>query len=150
MTDRVIIRMLTEADLPLLLQADEDVFDEAVNPELAAEFLADPRHHMAAAILDGTIVGMASGVHYIHPDKPPALWINEVGVAERCRRQGIARRLIETLLDHASTIGCGEAWVATELDNTPARGLYRSTRGAEEEIVYYTYQLTGTRRQHES
>lgn len=137
----VTIRMLTEADVSLLLEADEDVFDEPAKPELSAEFLADPRHHMAAAILDGTIVGMASDVHFIHPDKPPAMWINEVGVAERYRRQGIARRLLQTLLDHARKIGCTEAWVATELDNTAARELYRSTRGVEEDIVYYTYPL---------
>lgn len=133
--------MLTQADEALLLQADDDVFDEKVNPELAAEFLADPRHHMAAALLDGTIVGMASAVNYIHPDKPPELWINEVGVAGRCRRQGIARRLMQTLFDHARALGCGAAWVATELDNTAARELYRSAGGAEEEIVYYTFRL---------
>jgi hypothetical protein len=37
-----------------------------------------------------TVVGFASAVHYVHPDKAPELWINEVGVAEpgdriRCR-----------------------------------------------------------------
>lgn len=141
MADPVIVRMLTQADEALLLQADEDVFDNEVDPKLAAEFLADPRHHMAVALLDGTIVGMASAVHYIHPDKPPELWINEVGVAERCRRQGIARRLLQALFDHGRELGCGVAWVATELDNTAARALYGSEGAAEEVIAYYTYQL---------
>ena len=133
--------MLTMADVSLLLNADADVFDEEVNPKLASQFLADPRHHMAAALLDGTIVGMASAVHYIHPDKPAELWINEVGVAGRCRRLGIARRLMQALFDHARALGCAEAWVATELDNTAARELYRSSCGAEEEIAYYTFRL---------
>ena len=133
--------MLTMADVSLLLNADADVFDEKVDPELAAQFLADPRHHMAAALLDGTIVGMASAVHYIHPDKPAELWINEVGVAGRCRRLGIARRLMQALFDHARALGCAEAWVATELDNTAARELYRSSGGAEEKISYYTFRL---------
>ena len=133
--------MLTMADVSLLLNADADVFDEEVNPKLASQFLADPRHHMAAALLDGTIVGMASAVHYIHPDKPAELWINEVGVAGRCRRQGIARRLMQALFDHARALGCAEAWVATELDNTAARELYRSSGGAEEKIAYYTFRL---------
>jgi aminoglycoside 6'-N-acetyltransferase I len=123
MAEQVIVRMLTQADEALLLHADDDVFDEEVSPKLAAEFLADPRHHMAAALLDGTIVGMASAVHYIHPDKPAELWINEVGVAGRCRRQGVARRLMQALFDKGRELGCRVAWVATELDNTAAREL---------------------------
>ncbi len=141
MADPVIVRMLTQADEALLLRADDDVFDNEVDPKLAAEFLADPRHHMAVALLDGTIVGMASAVHYIHPDKPPELWINEVGVAERCRRQGIARRLMQALFAHGRELGCGVAWVATELDNKAARALYRSEGAAEEVVAYYTYRL---------
>jgi hypothetical protein len=35
------------------------------------------------------VVGFASGVHYVHPDKSPELWINEVGVARsHCRYSG--------------------------------------------------------------
>ena len=29
------------------------------------------------------IVGFASAVHYVHPDKPPELWINEMGVVRQ-------------------------------------------------------------------
>ena len=141
MPSQAIVRMLTEADEALLLHADADVFDEQVDPKLAAQFLTDPRHHMAAAILDGTMVGMASAVHYVHPDKPAELWINEVGVARRCQRQGIARQLMQTLFGHAKALGCGQAWVATELDNAAARSLYRSAGGAEEVIAYYTFRL---------
>jgi len=67
-----------------------EVFDNPINAEWTREFLADPRHHIAVAIDDGLVVGFASGVHYIHPDKPAELWINEVGVAPAHRRRGSA------------------------------------------------------------
>jgi aminoglycoside 6'-N-acetyltransferase I len=60
-----------------------------------AEFLRDERHHLAVAIEDETVVGFASGVHYVHPDKPAELWINEVGVAPSHHRRGIGKPLLQ-------------------------------------------------------
>ncbi len=75
------IRLLEPADRPLLDRVAEDVFDAPIDPRWTEEFLRDPRHHMAVALVDDEIVAMASAVHYVHPDKGPELWINEVGVA---------------------------------------------------------------------
>src|SRR4051812_40233519 len=44
------------------------------------------------------VVGMASGVHYVHPDRDPELFVNEVGVAETHRGRGVGRRLVAPLL----------------------------------------------------
>jgi hypothetical protein len=52
----------------------------ATDPVLTPQFLSDPRHHLAVAIDEGWVVGMASAVHYVHPDKAPQLFINEVAV----------------------------------------------------------------------
>jgi ribosomal protein S18 acetylase RimI-like enzyme len=81
-------------------------------------------------------------VHYVHPDKPPELWINEVGVSGAYRDRGIGRQLLETLKTHGRALGCGEAWVLTEPGNAAARALYRAAGGAEAEIVYVTIPLT--------
>ena len=143
MSAPVTIRMLSAADAALVESAGTDVYDKSVDARLAAEFLADPRHHMAAAVADGRIVGMASAVHYIHPDKPAELWINEVGVAETHRRRGLARRLLDALLEHGRELGCQEAWVVTEHDNVAARGLYRAAGGREESVIYVTFPLLG-------
>ena len=75
------VRILTPADAPLFDRIADGVFDDAVQAQLIDEFLTDPRHSLAVAIADGMIVGMASGVRYVHPDKPPELWVNEVAVA---------------------------------------------------------------------
>ena len=93
------------------------------------------------AIDGGELVGFASAVHYVHPDKPVQLWINEVGVAERWRRRGVGRRLVEALLAHARTLGCEEVWVATEHDNVAAQQLYASTGGKPAPVVMYAYDI---------
>jgi GNAT superfamily N-acetyltransferase len=53
-------------------------------------------------------------VHYVHPDKPAELWINEVGVAPSHQRQGVGQRLLGALFELGGSLGCREAWVLTE------------------------------------
>src|SRR5262249_41688546 len=118
-------------DAAVLDRVAPSVFDNPVNPRWTAEFLADTRHHLAVAIDGDLVVGMASAVHYVHPDKPPELWINEVAVAPTHRTQGIGRRLVEALFERGRALGCRQAWVATEPDNTAARRLYAAAGGRE-------------------
>ena len=123
------LKVLSKSDLPLLLNAADEVFDNPVDKNLAAEFLADPRHHIVAAIDDSVIIGFASAVHYIHPDKPPELWINEVGVAPSHQNQGIGKAIMKEMLRLGRKLGCKNAWVLTERDNVPANGLYKYAGG---------------------
>ena len=87
------------------------------------------------------MVGMASGVHYVHPDKAPELWINEVGVAPTHEGRGIGRQLLRALFAHGRALGCTEAWLGTEPDNARARRLYAAVGGQEETMVYVTFRL---------
>lgn len=135
------IRILGPADSAILGRVADDVFDNAVDPRWAAEFLADPRHHLAVALDDGVVVGMASAVHYVHPDKPPQLWVNEVGVAPPHQSRGIGRALLQALFARGRELGCEEAWVGTEPDNAAARRLYLAVGGEEEAVVMYTFRL---------
>jgi len=123
------IRLLTNADGAVLRCVAEGVFDNAVDEALASQFLADPRHHICVAIDGGVVVGFASAVHYVHPDKPTELWINEAGVAPMHQRRGLAKAILRVLLSHARSIGCTQAWVLTDEDNGPARALYQSVGG---------------------
>ena len=126
------IRLLGPGDLAVLDRVASDVFDEPIDPRWAAEFLADTRHHLAVALDGEEVIGMASAVHYVHPDKRPELWINEVGVASKYQKQGIGSRLMRSLFDRGRELGCGEAWVLTDWENEPARRLYASVGGIEE------------------
>ena len=118
-----------------------DVFDETVDVRLTRTFVSDARHHMMLAIEGGVVVGMASAVDYVHPDKARQLWINEVGVAPSHQRRGIGRQLLDALLAHGRTLGCTEAWLGTEVDNVPARALYESAGSKPEKFMLYSFPL---------
>jgi ribosomal protein S18 acetylase RimI-like enzyme len=140
----IIVRLLTSADVSVLECADPDVFDNPVRLDLAGQYLNQPGNLLAVAIDAGTVVGMASAIAYVHPDKPLALFINEVGVSARYHRRGIGKRLIQALLEQGRIMGCTEAWVATEEDNGAARALYSSIEGKEDpaRAVVYTWPLS--------
>ena len=125
------IRLLGPTDAAVLDRVADEVFDYPIDPRWTAECLADPRHHLAVAIDGGTVVGFASGFHYLHPDKPPQLFVNEVGVTPALRQRGIGRLLVDCLLTHARAIGCSEAWVLTDYTNRAARRLYAAAGGED-------------------
>ena len=104
-------KVLQVGDDTVLTNVAAGVFDNPIDPKLTKEFLEDPRHHIAVAIDDGLVVGFASGVHYIHPDKPPELWINEVGIAPTHRRRGLGKAVLRTLFNVARARNCTAAWV---------------------------------------
>lgn len=138
------IRLLGPDDAGVLARVAPDVFDHEVRPDWAAEFLADPRHHLAVALDGDAVIGFASGVHYVHPDKPPELWINEVGVTPSHQGRGVGRALVRALLDRGRALGCEAAWVATEASNRAARRLYAAAGGTEEAepVVVVTFPLS--------
>ncbi len=139
----VSIHVVSQATVSLLDRVDEDVFDHQVQPELLNAFLANPANLLVVAVAGNRVVGMASGICYVHPDKPLALFINEVGVSGRFHRQGLGRQLVSRLIEKGKELGCAEAWVATELGNEPARALYESLGGVpdEEHAVVYVFPL---------
>jgi ribosomal protein S18 acetylase RimI-like enzyme len=94
----VALRILKSGDEAVFDRVAEGVFDDAIEPALVREFLADPHHHIAVAIDEGLLVGFASGVDYIHPDKPRELFVNEVGVAPTHLRKGIGKRVLGILI----------------------------------------------------
>ncbi len=125
------ITLLGPGDQARLKDVLPEVFDLPVRDGLAREFLEDPRHHLAVATYEGRVVGFASAVHYLHPDKDPELWINEVGVAPGHRGQGLGKKLLLALLQLAGELGCREAWVLTERENGAAMQLYGSLGGVQ-------------------
>lgn len=141
----IAVRVLGQDELAVLDAVAPDVFDGPVVRRWAAEFLADPRHHLAVAVASGVVVGMASGVHYVHPDKPPELWVNEVGVAAPYQNRGVGRRLLRALFARGLEVGCTTGWVGTEVDNAAARRLYRAVGGVEDEepFVLVSFTLAG-------
>lgn len=138
MREKMQVRLLDAGDAALILQSP--AFDAPAGKSRTAAFLADQNHLIAGAVRDGVLIGFASGAILLHPDKPPFLFINEVGVEDAFRRRGIGRRLCDVLMTAARLRGCRGTWLATETDNEAARALYRSLDGRETEgIVVYDW-----------
>lgn len=138
MADDLRFHTLTEDTADMLRGAD--VFDYAVDAAQLSAFIADPGHHLIFATKGDQVVGFASGTVLLHPDKAPAFFVSEVGVNDAFQRQGIATALTAQLLDMARAEGCLGIWLATELDNTAARALYRKLKAREtKDIVVYDW-----------
>jgi ribosomal protein S18 acetylase RimI-like enzyme len=140
------VRILKPGDEALLQNAAPGVFDNDVDQNLAVEFLNDPRHHLAVAIDDGRVVAMVSAVHYVHPDKKPQLWINEVSVSPPYQRQHLATAMLSALFELGKSLGCTEAWVLTDRQNAPAMRLYSSLGGMPQDSVMFTFSFETTRK----
>src|SRR5258708_15522281 len=142
------VRVLQRGDEDIFSNVAPEVFDNTIDPDYTREFLRDPRHHIAVAIDGNVVVGFASGVHYVHPDKAPEMFINEVGVTPTHRRRGIGRRVLLALLEVARSRNCANAWVLTDESNKEAIALYTSAgaiegadsqTGLSEKIVGYAF-----------
>jgi ribosomal protein S18 acetylase RimI-like enzyme len=135
------IKLVSIEDEDVLQHVAAEVFDGQVNRKWTHEFLADQRHHLIVARDNSVVVGMITGVDYVHPDKAPQLWINEIGVAPTHQQQGIGRKLLEAMLAHGRSLGCTEAWVGTEETNVAATRLYESSGGVAEPLTLYSFRL---------
>lgn len=131
---------LTPLNASLLDRIAPGVFDEPVQPQFLAAFLADPRHVMFLAIEDGEVIGMCSGVEYFHPDKPPQLWINEVGVSPVHEKRGIGRRLTGALVEEAERRNCVYAWLGTAHDNVAAQACFSKVPEVEPPQAFLLYE----------
>ena len=136
------IRYVGPGDESLFDRVAPDVFDHPVERRQLTHYLATPGHHLMVAIVDGEIVGQVAAVVHRHPDgRPTELYIDEVAVTPARRRQGIARNLLDAMLTFAKELGCQEAWVGTEPDNTAARALYEARSAPAEAFAMYVLRL---------
>jgi ribosomal protein S18 acetylase RimI-like enzyme len=138
---RIETRRLTSDDAAILGRVADEVFDEPVDPKRLSAYLAEPGHLMIVALAGQEVVGQVAAIIHKHPGKPSELYIDEVGVTPALQRRGIARRLLDEMLALGKALGCEEAWVGTEHDNHPARGLYEDRDVAAEPFVMYVFKL---------
>ncbi len=133
------IRVLAPDDLALLLAVEPGLFDHPVDPDQSRAFLRDPGHYLVVAVEGGRILAFASGTVLLHPDKPPSLFVNEVGSRDEYQRRGLATAVMRRPFDHARAQGCMGIWLGAEPGNAPARGLYRALGGQEQDFTGYAW-----------
>jgi ribosomal protein S18 acetylase RimI-like enzyme len=134
------IVQLTPANIDLLSNVGEEVFDHDIVPAQAMAYTSAPGHMMVVALDGDVVVGQIAGVIHHGIDRPSELYIDNLGVEPSHQRRGIARSLLDQLVAIGKAEGCVEAWVLTETDNEPARGLY-STRGESSLPAMYIMEL---------
>ena len=135
------IRLATIDDLAAIEKVGDSLFDNPIKRNRAIEFFDDGRHHLILAFSHDEVVGMASGFHYVHPDKDPELFMNEVGVVEAYQNQGIGRALVKALWNYAQSIGCKEAWIGTEKSNIAAQNCYRAAGGEPDDEPFILFEF---------
>lgn len=77
---------------------------------------------VVAETSDGRLAGFIAGHH--PPARPDAVFVWQIGVAPRMRRQGLGHRMLDALVDRQSShVQWLEATVSP--DNEPSMGLFR-------------------------
>jgi len=93
---------------------------------LLEEILADPSRHMLVADIEGQTVGTADMLivkNLTHNGMPWAI-VENVVVAERYRRRGIARSLFDHLIDIARAAGCYKLELLSAKHRSGAHAFY--------------------------
>jgi ribosomal protein S18 acetylase RimI-like enzyme len=113
-------------NIELLSNVAADVFDAAIDSRRVADYVAASHHIMLVAVRDRRVIGQVLAVVHRHPDKPSELYIDDLGVAEDCHRQGVATQLLKRAIVLGKQSGCEEIWVGVEPDNEIAKTFYKS------------------------
>jgi aminoglycoside 6'-N-acetyltransferase I len=136
------IIQLSESNMDVLNNYDEDIFDEKIDTHCLAAMLKERNNILLVAVNEGVVIGQVLAVIHRHPDKPTELYIDDLGVSEKFQRRGIATRLIKQLYIIGMDRGCEEIWVATEPENEPAIKFYDSLKLAARKVIVFEGNLS--------
>jgi ribosomal protein S18 acetylase RimI-like enzyme len=139
----MLVRRIGPGEEAIVLGAPE-LFDEILEPAGVRAYLGDDRNMFLMAFEDGAAIGFLRGTEMDQlKSERRQMFLYEIEVAERFRRQGVARALISTFLSYCRERRFEEAFVFTDPSNTAAVGLYVSTGGLTETPAdrMYVYRL---------
>lgn len=134
--------LLKSGDEALAIEIAKLFNDIDLSTAHAQGLLAERTFVLVAAISDdGEVMGRIYG-HVLHRFGQTDLLLYEVDVADPHHRKGVGKAMMEFVKQLSQSRGYGEMWVLTEHDNAPARSLYESRGGVEENsptIMYVFY-----------
>jgi GNAT superfamily N-acetyltransferase len=150
-SERALVRPLTESDLPTFLDlidalADYEKLDRP-SPEARARLAADalrepPCFHVLLAERKGRAVGYAVYFEtYSTFLARPTLYLEDIFIMAEERHQGIGQALMRELAMEAERRGCGRMEWQVLTWNAPAISFYERC-GAAHMDEWYTYRLT--------
>jgi tRNA threonylcarbamoyladenosine biosynthesis protein TsaB len=119
--DPVTLRPMSAEDLPGIAAVEREVFSDPWPEAFFLSEISQPLVYARVAELDGELAGYS------------VAWLGEgtghlgnLAVVPGRRRRGIARRLVEDLLDRARGLGIDALALEVRVSNFPAQGLYRA------------------------
>ena len=121
----VVVRELVATDLPRLELLERDLFGPAAwSPASLAEELVNASRWYIGAVTPGTglLVGYA-GLWFDGEDAQ----VMTIAVDSQHQDRGIARVMLNRLVDHARGLGAVRVLLEVRVDNDPAIHLYEST-----------------------
>ncbi|SHJ90778.1 Ribosomal protein S18 acetylase RimI [Clostridium amylolyticum] len=125
------------------VKSEEDAC--SFNEEAIKNFLLNDDNWFYVATMDEKVVAYAIAYVQRRLDTTKnMICLYEIGTLKCCRKKGIAKKIINTIVEHGKLNDAMKIWIPTNTSNAAACALYRSI-GAEEpgvkdEIIYnYRY-----------
>jgi ribosomal-protein-alanine acetyltransferase len=119
------LRRATADDLDEVMALETATFPgDAWSTESMASELASPHGHYLVAVAEDGAIDAYAGLAV--PDGGEQGDIQTIAVAERARRRGLGRALLQSLLDEARRRGASEVLLEVRADNPGAQALYES------------------------
>ena len=115
------IRALTENDVHVVSKIEEETFSMPWKAEDFLEMVEADYAYYYVAEVDGEIAGCC-GIRNIAGEGE----ITNVVVAEKFRKQGIGKQLMEYMLKEAPKYGIGDCTLEVRVSNKPAIHLYET------------------------
>lgn len=147
------IKQLTADDMALM-KAMSTMFGEAFNEQRTYSAARPDRVYLEgllrsdyfialAALTNGSVVGGIAAYELRKFEQERSeIYVYDLAVAARHRRQGIATALIEELKNIARERGAYVIFVQADISDGPAIGLY-SKLGAREEVMHFDIAIGG-------
>jgi|SRR5690606_6913700 len=129
-----------------LIELFEDVFEmqQFVAPERAylQRLLKKDSFFVFVAFVDDAMVGgLTAYMLEQYYSTKPLVYIYDLAVRNEYQRQGIGKRLIESITEHCKRAGVEEVFVQADEEDDYVLDFYRATGGLPEKVVHFTYPL---------
>ena len=115
------VRALAPADLPRVDELEHKLFADPWPRSSFLDALADPRAVCLVAERGGSVAG-----YLVATVLPPIAELQNLGTAPEQQRAGVARALVDSLLDTCRARGARELALEVRVSNAAAQALYRT------------------------